>query len=450
MTATARQALTSRAPDAIIAYRSDGPVTVDRFLAEVHWLAAELPDARYVINLASDRYRFLRGFCAALVRGQVTLMPPNRQPQTLQQTAQKYSDCYVLGGKDEVQGLPRFSTPETPIGLPSCGPVPGFDGEQLAAIVFTSGSTGESSPNRKYWHTLQKGTASNIQLMLADTGLGSDAPLSIVATVPPQHMWGFETSVLMPLFCNAAISERTPFFPQEIAALLAGLPRPRALISSPLHLAALHKAGVEQTTIDIIFTATAPLPPALANELAATFDAQVVDVFGCSESGIIAARPRGAELWTLAEAFTLDSSAAGTLIKAEHLDAPVPLPDIVELTGAGQFRWLGRGQDMVNIAGKRGSLLNLNQRLAEIPGVDDGVIFLPSESATRLAALVVSDALQPSDILSALRAAVDPVFLPRPLYMVNKLPRSASSKLPRKALLDLFARLRSERRRSED
>jgi hypothetical protein len=34
--------------------------------------------------------------------------------------------------------------------------------------------------------------------------------------------------------------------------------------------------------------------------------------------------------------------------------------------------------------------------------------------------------------------------------MVNKLPRAESSKLPRQALLDLFAKLRDERRRRDD
>ena len=40
-------------------------------------------------------------------------------------------------------------------------------------------------------------------------------------------------------------------------------------------------------------------------------------------------------------------------------------------------------------------------------------------------------------ILAALRAVVDPVFLPRPLRRIDALPRSATGKLPRAALLEL-------------
>lgn len=451
MTAGRHFPLTTRGGDELIAYSRSGPITVGRFLAEVHWLADQLPEARYVINLAPDRYSFLLAFSAALIRGQCTLMPPNQQPQTLAQTAERYQGCYVFAGKKVVAGIGHCVHVEPPLSLRATESVPKIPDEQLAVIVFTSGSTGESSPNLKYWSTLRHGTAANIQLLFENMKVPQEAPLAIIATVPAQHMWGFEMSVLLPLFFNAAISDQTPFFPQQIAEVLRDLPAPRLLVSSPIHLKALHKGVSESPMIDYILSATAPMPLQLAAELAKQFNASVTDVFGCSESGIIAARDAMCdEPWTLANAFSLESAADGTLIKAAHLPAPVPFPDIVELCSPSTFRWRGRSQDMINIAGKRGSLADLNQRLAEIEGVDDGAIFLPEEDATRLAALVVSATLQPSDILAKLRGTTDPVFLPRPIYMVDKLPRSATGKLPRKALLQSFVALRDERRRKND
>jgi acyl-coenzyme A synthetase/AMP-(fatty) acid ligase len=41
-------------------------------------------------------------------------------------------------------------------------------------------------------------------------------------------------------------------------------------------------------------------------------------------------------------------------------------------------------------------------------------------------------------VLAALRRSIDPVFLPRPLYLVEALPRSDTSKLSREALLELL------------
>ena len=120
------------------------------------------------------------------------------------------------------------------------------------------------------------------------------------------------------------------------------------------------------------------------------------------------------------------------------------LPDVVELLADGHFRWLGRQADMVNIAGKRGSLAELNFRLCEIAGVDDGVIFAPAGGNARrdrLAALVVAPDLQTSDILSALKDKVEPVFLPRPIIKVAGLPRQETGKLAIQAVQDLFAEI---------
>jgi acyl-coenzyme A synthetase/AMP-(fatty) acid ligase len=261
-------------------------------------------------------------------------------------------------------------------------------------------------------------------------------------------MWGMETSILLPLFANVAVSYQTPFFPQDIANALQSLPAPRMLVSSPIHLEALLRSGVSAPGIRKIITATAPLSKTLATDLEATFDTCVQDVFGCSESGILATRRTSLEEeWTYADVFELRMSEQGVQIRADHLPEDVLLPDVVELTGAGRFRWLGRRQDIVNIAGKRGSLAELNFRLHEIPGVVDGVIFAPASGNgrhDRLAALIVAPTLGVSDVLKALRDKVEPVFLPRPIFLVSELPRQETGKLAIEAVQTLFIALQNK------
>ncbi len=399
--------LSRREPDGIIAHARARPVRVDELLGRASSLAATLPDRPYVINLCGNRYEFLLGFCAAVMAGQCTLMPPNRQADTLRWVAGCYEGCYVLGA-GAGEGLETIS-----IGAPSevlRASAPLVPDDRLCAIVFTSGSTGQSQPNHKFWRTLRVGTDSNAGLLLPPVS----GALNLLATVPPQHMWGFETSILLPLFAGVAVSELTPLFPQDIYDALAALPRPRALVSSPVHLAAFLDADVGEIAIDYVFTATAPLPLATAERLESRHGATVIDVFGSSESGILAARrPTRDETWTLADAFELRAEGSRTWISADHLGDRVPLNDRVEVLGKGRFRWVGRDQDMINIAGKRGSLADLNQRLGAIPGVEDGVIFLPGPDAKRLAALVVAPSLKASDILDALRNGVEPPAAPR-------------------------------------
>lgn len=432
--------LTTREPGQAIARYAGGDVSVAQFIANARALAGALPDRPFVINLSADRYNFLLRFCAAVIAGQCTLMPPNRQTNTILEIASDYADCYVIGG-DRPGNLYQFPVPTS---LPTTprGDVPMIDDDQLCAIVFTSGSTGNSTPNRKYWKTLREGTRSNAQLLLDN----SDETLRVLATVPPQHMWGFEMSILLPLCANVAVSHQTPFFPQDIFDSLQSLPQPRALVSSPVHLRAFLETAVGELEIDRIYTATAPMSADLAQALERRFGALVIDVFGSSESGIIAARQVAREeVWRLADAFELATTDEGTQVLAEHLNEDVRLGDTVELLATHRFRWIGRSQDMINIAGKRGSLADLNQRLHAIPGVKDGVIFLPDEASQRLAAIVVAPGLRRSDILESLRGSVEPVFMPRPMYLVEELPRQATSKLPRKALLELFRKLREDR-----
>ena len=177
----------------------------------------------------------------------------------------------------------------------------------------------------------------------------------------------------------------------------------------------------------------------LAQSLEKRFETEVFDVFGCSESGILAGRHTAKEtLWHLSELFELEVKADGVLINARHLPAEVKIQDIIEKIDESHFKWLGRHQDMINIAGKRGSLADLNRRLLAIPGVIDGVVFKPRYKSERLAAFVVAPQLKAADVLDALRLVVDSVFLPRPVQMVSTLPRQETGKLANSAVVKLF------------
>ncbi len=55
-------------------------------------------------------------------------------------------------------------------------------------------------------------------------------------------------------------------------------------------------------------------------------------------------------------------------------------------------------------------------------------------------ALVVAPTLTSDAILAALRERIDPAFLPRPLRLVDKLPRNTLGKLPRDAVAQLVGR----------
>jgi acyl-coenzyme A synthetase/AMP-(fatty) acid ligase len=133
----------------------------------------------------------------------------------------------------------------------------------------------------------------------------------------------------------------------------------------------------------------------------------------------------------------------GMRVHGGHVEIDAPLSDVIERKADGSFVLHGRTADMVNIAGKRTSLASLNHHLNSIAGVQDGVFFLPDDgdgAVTRPLAFVVAPGMSAPQILDALRNSVDAVFLPRPLYFVDALPRNTTGKLTRESLLQLMER----------
>lgn len=410
------------------------------FLRHVHGVAAWLPTARHVVNLCDDRYRFLVLLCAAAVRGQVTLLPPSRAPAVVAQIAGAHAGCSLVTDQPEVAALlpGQHCLPAT---LPAAdGGVPLLPADQVLVIGYTSGSTGVPQANPKTWGSFVASTAQNMQQL--SRLCGGQLP-QVVATVPPQHMYGMELSVLLPLLGPACIHAGRPFFPQDVAQALAQVPPPRLLVTTPVHLRALVQAGVELPALAGIITATAPLPVPLAQAAEAAFAAPVQEMFGSTETCIFATR-RTAQTaqWTPLAGVRVQPLADGMRVSAPHLEQPRELADLVRCTGDGRFELIGRRADLVEIAGKRASLGDLTARLLALPGVADGVMLqLPAEPGQpvgRIAALVVAPGREEAELLGALRQAMDPVFLPRPLRRVPALPRNETGKLPRDALLALL------------
>ncbi|HEU0277095.1 MAG TPA: AMP-binding protein [Rhodanobacteraceae bacterium] len=421
------------------AWRAGRPVSVAAFLADVAALAARLPAARAAVNLCEDRYAFLVAFAALLVRDQVNLLPPSRAPEAVAAVLAAHPAGYSLGDTELTPAPPRYLRFQPAAPTVACAPVPTVDPEAVAAVAYTSGSTGAPKANVKRLDRLAISSAHNDAVLRELAG----GDYHVVATVPPQHMYGLETSVLLPLFGFAAAAAERPFFPADVAAELARVPEPRILVTTPVHLRALVDSGQALPCCAGITSATAPLAPDLAQAAEARFGAPVQEVFGSTETCVIAHRrsARG-EAWTPYAGVTLHPQPDGTRIEAPQLAEPVVLADIVEVLADGRFRLRGRNTDLLEIAGKRASLGDLTHKLLAIPGVRDGAVFQLDEvdavGVRRIAALVVAPGIDPTEIVEALRRGIDPVFLPRPLKRVDALPRSETGKLPRAALLEAF------------
>ena len=422
---------------AAFAYRGGRRLSIEQFLWDVSRLAAALPDRQYLLNLCTDRYHFSVGFAAALVRRQINLLPPNETPDLIERLAAQYPGVYCLS--DRPTGLESLETvlfPELVDRGTAALPVPGVPEKQVAAIVFTSGSTGESVPYRKTWGSLVRVALAEIEIL----GLRSRRGMALVGTVPPQHVFGLEATVLTVMQGGLVLHARRAFYPADIRGDLASLPRPRGLVISPVHLRVLLAESDDLPPVDFLLCATAPLSPQLAAQAEARFGAPLYEIYGCTESGGIASR-RTVETseWRAMKDVTLRADSKGTWVRGGHVEIEVLLADVIELRGHGRFLLHGRTADLVNIAGKRTSLAHLNYHLNSIEGVRDGTFVVPEqegETVTRLTAYVVAPGLSGEDLMNALRQRIDAAFLPRPLHFVDALPRNEVGKLPRQSLAE--------------
>ncbi len=433
------QAADLAAPFAIY---NGAPRSVAQFLRDVARVAALLPPTGPVLNACGDRYHFAVGLGAALVADRMTVLPAAYAPETIKALRASMADLHGLSDGDLDMALPLVSfprlDPEAPAGS-VFPPMPHIPLGRHAVMVFTSGTTGTPVGHVKTWGSLVKGAHTEADRL----GL-RDGAWSLVATVPPQHMYGLESSVMLGLHGGAVPHSARPFYPKDIAETLASVPRPRLLVTSPVHLRALLTSGVATPALDAILCATAPLPLALAEQAEERLGAPLHEIYGATEAGQIASRrPTREEHWRLFPGLVLEPRGAGFVVRGGHVQTPALLNDIIEPVSPVSFRFHGRGADIVNVAGKRSSIAFLEQQLLAIPGVLDGAFYMPDEDfagpVARLTAFAVAPTLTAAMIETALRTRIDPVFLPRPLVLVDALPRLATGKLPLEKLRRLLA-----------
>lgn len=425
-------------PQRPVAWRRGAPVLLAELQGHVAAVVAQLPKqdaSAAMINLCEDRYRFLVAFAAALSVGHTVLLPASRADQVVADLQSANPGSYRIDDVAIDSALARSSSSAVNERVPA---------DMTAMIGHTSGSTGQPKSFPKPWHAVNGSTRRNaetIRAALAD----KTSPVWVLATVPPQHMYGMELSVLLPLIGDMAVHAGRPLFPADIAAALAELPRPRVLVSTPVHLRAIVGSDQNFPPVDVIVSATAPLDQSLAAAVTAKLGGEMVELFGSTETCVFASRLTAREeQWRLYEGVRLEPRSDGTLVHAPWFVEPVLLQDLVELQPGDRFVVRGRSSDMIEVAGKRASLSDITRRLLAIEGVREAAVFQPDPDAVgtirRVAALVVAPTLTARAVLDQLAAGVDSAFLPRPLLIVDQLPRNELGKLPRENLLRALRR----------
>lgn len=327
---------------------------------------------------------------------------------------------------------------------------------EKVALLLTSGSTGRPVLIAKSGEMI-RGEVACLRNELAATISGAE----FVITVPLAHMYGYMLGFWLPQLSGAGLSPQRIQFPQDLRVKCASARAPLWVVTTPVHLRAYCAAGGPFPNVAGILCATAPLDPDLARRASLLFGIAITEIYGSTETGAVACRrwddSARDPVWQPLSGITIASDESGNAVcDAVHLGGPVTLSDQIKFVGSG-FLITGRSSELVKVAGKRQSLAALNRILTSLPGVIDATYFDPASAntpqpiVTRLAAFVVlAPGCTAEQVMSALRQHIDEVFLPRPLYVVDSLPRLESGKLRNSDLATLLIRCRTRQAASED
>jgi len=334
--------------------------------------------------------------------------------------------------------------------LKDVGKLPGFDDlPEQVAVVFTSGSTGAPRPFVKHTSALY-GELHRVRKTLGESLDGA----LFVSTVPLEHTFGYSFAWWLPLVCGAQTRLERVVTPNQLRIIGDASMQQLWIITTPTHMKHCVELGLRLRNVAGVVCATSRLDTMLARQAAVCYGVPITECYGSTETGSIALRLRRADEvveppWTLLADTTLAETGHGHEFSAPYLGQPVVLADKLKVDGRS-FQILGRTDDIIKVCGKRHSLTGLNRQIAVIPAVADSFYFLPDATSPtetqRPAALVELRAgARRDDVLAALRGTVDNLFLPRPLIVVDRLPRGDSGKLRREDVMDIYrAHLRAQ------
>lgn len=372
-------------------------------------------ERRRVLVADASPIDFLVHLLAVLADGNVPVIPPNFQPQTL-------------------ASFGRLPAPE---GLPPA-----------SLELYTSGSAGEPKCIRKAMHQL----AAECRILERCWGKAAkDA--TVVATTPHHHIYGLLFRLLWPLSAGRPFDSTTVADPAAFAERLR-ICGETLLVSSPAQLsrwpelADLPRMAVRPR---LIFSSGGPLTPDTARRYAQAWGSPPIEIFGSTETGGIAWRRQvdGNETWQPLPEVRLAAGPDGALlVRSPFLpdESQVRMEDAVEIREDGGFALLGRLDRIAKIEEKRLSLPEMESWLTRHSAVAAAAVAtLPIGSRTIVGAVVVTKEGHKAcrkDMVRALKSHLgqkyDDVLLPRRWRFVENLPYSERGKL---AVDDLVALL---------
>jgi acyl-coenzyme A synthetase/AMP-(fatty) acid ligase len=274
----------------------------------------------------------------------------------------------------------------------------------------------------------------------------------IMATVPPYHIYGFLFSVLIPFVSSSKVTPDICSFPQEIRKSLKKKST-TILVSIPMHYRILKGGEIPGDSLRMGFSSAGKLDDTDADYFYQKTGAELVEIYGSTETGGIAGRCR-ARGETNLEAFEIIEWKI--VDERLYVRSPFISPDIaVDSDGFYQtgdrvlmqdekcFSLLGRADGIVKVGGKRVDLEYVRDAILQYPGVTDAIAFAIPDTRGRESRIcaVVQGITDKEQLITGISKQIEQYAVPRHIKIVEKIPVSSSGKYDRKSLEKMFIRV---------
>lgn len=377
-------------------------------------------------------------------------------------------------------GAIRLSVPRTKASQRRSGQLGPDD---RALLLQTSGSTGFPKL---------------VPLTLRQVGAGADALVrslglgphdSVLHTLPMHHVGGIVDVLIAPLLAGGTVEVATPFSAPEVLTALSEK-APTWVQLAPTMLAELldvaEEGGRRYPSLRLIRSVSAPLPARLLARAEERFKVPVVEIYGMSETaGVITSNPLlGRRVGTVGlpvdlevriaapDGSSLPAGAEGEILVrgpsvfsgylagvGERIEQPfsegwLHTGDLGVRNSDGYLSITGRLKDVINRGGEMIAPAAIDRVLLAHPDVADAAAFgmrhpTLGELPAAVAVARPGRALSPEDLQAWVGGRLAPAMVPRPIAIVDRIPRSGG-KLVRADLQALLPAADADGSRGEE
>jgi malonyl-CoA/methylmalonyl-CoA synthetase len=347
--------------------------------------------------------------------------------------------------------------------------------EDLAAIVYTSGTTGRS----KGAMLTHANLASNARTLVGSWRFGPDDVL--IHALPIYHVHGLFVGINVLLMAGGTMIFLPKFDAVEILGLM---PRATALMGVPtFYTRLLRQPGLTRDAaagMRLFVSGSAPLLAETHRDWRARTGHAILERYGMTETGMNVSNPFDGE--RIAGTVGLPLPGVEVRVTDAETGAPLPAGEIgtIEVRGPNVFKgyWrmpdktraeftadgffitgdlgiigengyvsiVGRGKDMIITGGLNVYPIEVEEKIDALPGVvESAVVGLPhpdfGEAVTAVVATGGGPAPEEAEVQQALEAGLAAFKRPKRVIFVDELPRNTMGKVQKAALRGQYAAL---------